>query len=70
MMRGPVMQRLLQERFGLKIHREAREVPVYLMTAVEGGAMLQPSVEGSCRALDPLILRNRCRCRLGANHGA
>jgi uncharacterized protein (TIGR03435 family) len=47
-MRGPMMQALLEERFKLKIHRESKEIPVYELTVVSGGAKLQPSKEGSC----------------------
>jgi uncharacterized protein (TIGR03435 family) len=53
MMMGPIMQTLLEERFHLKVHRETRDVPAYLMTAERGGAKLQPSKDGSCAHLDP-----------------
>lgn len=53
MMRGPMMQALLEERFQLKTHRETREVPVYLLTVAKGGEKLQPAKEGSCLHLDP-----------------
>ena len=52
MMRGPMMQALLEERFRLKIHRETREVPVYVMTVAKGGPKLQPTQESSCKPLD------------------
>jgi uncharacterized protein (TIGR03435 family) len=52
MMRGPMMQALLEDRFKLKIHRASREVPVYELTMVKGGAKLQPYQEGSCVPLD------------------
>jgi uncharacterized protein (TIGR03435 family) len=48
MMRGPMMQALLEDRFQLKIHRESREMPVYELTVADGGPKLQPSSEGSC----------------------
>jgi len=47
MMRGPVMQALLEERFRLKIHWETRDTPAYELT-VAGGPKLQPSHDGSC----------------------
>jgi uncharacterized protein (TIGR03435 family) len=53
MMMGPMMQTLLEGRFGLKTHRETREIPVYLMTVAKGGAKLKPSTEDSCRHIDP-----------------
>lgn len=37
MMLGPMMQRLLEDRFQLKIHRETREGPVYFLTIARGG---------------------------------
>ena len=56
MMRGPMMQALLEERFHLKVRRETRESPVYVMTVAKGGAKLQPSTDGSCVSLDPSSL--------------
>jgi uncharacterized protein (TIGR03435 family) len=61
MMRGPMMQALLEERFQLKTHREAREVPVYIMTLTKGGAKLQPTKEGACNQLDPTDLTQSMR---------
>ncbi len=52
MMRGPMMQALLEERFKLKIHRESKEIPVYEMTLVRGGTKLRPAKEGSCIPAD------------------
>ncbi len=52
MMRGPMLQALLEERFKLKIHSETREVPVYNLTVAKGGAKLQAAREGSCNPLD------------------
>jgi len=47
MMEGPMLQALLEDRFKLKVHRETREVPVYLLTAVKA-SKLRPFKEGSC----------------------
>ena len=52
MMRGPMLQALLQDRFKLKIRRESREVPVYNLTVAKNGPKLQPSAAGSCVALE------------------
>jgi uncharacterized protein (TIGR03435 family) len=53
MMFGPMMQKLLEERFKLKIRREIREVPVYNLTIAKGGPRyLNASKPGSCVALD------------------
>ncbi len=56
MMRGPMMQALLEDRFKLKIHREMREVPAYVMTIAKGGAKLRPAEVGSCNPTDPTDL--------------
>ena len=48
MMQGPMLQALLEDRFHLKLHREAKEVPVYSLTVAQGGAKLKPFTEGSC----------------------
>ena len=55
MMRGPMMQALLQDRFQLKIHRESTEAPVYALTVAEGGPKLKPSPEGSCLSFSEMI---------------
>jgi uncharacterized protein (TIGR03435 family) len=49
MMLGPMMQKLLEDRFRLKIHRQTKEGPVYYLTVTRGGAKLQPFKEGSCK---------------------
>jgi uncharacterized protein (TIGR03435 family) len=52
MLAGPMLQSFLEERFRLKTHREAREMPVYLMTVGKGGLKVQPLAEGACTPLD------------------
>jgi uncharacterized protein (TIGR03435 family) len=52
MMRGPMMQALLEDRFRLKVHRETREVPAYLMTVAKGGLKLKATEKGSCNTFD------------------
>jgi uncharacterized protein (TIGR03435 family) len=47
-MKGPMLQAILEERFQLKVHWSAREVPVYELTLAKGGPKLQPFKEGSC----------------------
>jgi uncharacterized protein (TIGR03435 family) len=56
MMRGPLMQALLENRFQLKTHRDTREVPAYILTVAKGGAKLRPTEEGSCNRVDPADL--------------
>lgn len=52
MMRGPTMQALLEARFKLRIHREARAVPVYELIVAEGGPKLQELENGNCIPFD------------------
>jgi uncharacterized protein (TIGR03435 family) len=52
-MEGPMLQALLEERFKLKLHREARQVPVYALTLpAKGGFKLQAVATGSCTPPD------------------
>jgi uncharacterized protein (TIGR03435 family) len=51
-MYGPMLRALLEDRFGVKIHSEIRELPVYALTAARGSAKLTPSNPGSCVAID------------------
>ena len=50
-MLGPMMQVLLEQRFGLKLHHETKELPVYVLGVSKGGTTrLKPS---ACIAPDP-----------------
>jgi uncharacterized protein (TIGR03435 family) len=53
MMRGPMMQALLEDRFQVRVHRENREISGYVMTVDKGGLKLKPAQEGSCDRVDP-----------------
>jgi uncharacterized protein (TIGR03435 family) len=53
MMRGPMMQALLEDRFHLHLHREIRQAPVYLLTVAKGGPKLKSAAPGSCIPFDP-----------------
>lgn len=48
LMKGPMLQALLEDRFKLRIHRESREVAVYALSVAKGGPKLEPSKPGSC----------------------
>jgi uncharacterized protein (TIGR03435 family) len=48
-----MLQSLLEDRFGLKIHRETRDLPVYTLVAAKGGSKLAAAQEGSCAASAP-----------------
>ena len=52
MMRGPMMQRLLEERFRLKVERETREAPVYVLTVATGGPRLTRARGGNCNVVN------------------
>ena len=51
-MKNTMLQAILEERFGLKSHRETREVSVYALTVLKGGIKLQALPEGSCDPRD------------------
>jgi uncharacterized protein (TIGR03435 family) len=51
-MHGPMIQVLLEERFRLKIRRETRELPVYILTVARSGLKLKALKEGSCTPSD------------------
>ena len=50
-MRGPMLQALLEERFRLRFHRETTEGPVYALTVAKGGIRMARMAEGSCTPL-------------------
>jgi bla regulator protein BlaR1 len=52
---GPMLQTLLQDRFGLKLHYETKIVPTWELTAAKGGSKLVPSLveAGKCDILLP-----------------
>ena len=41
----PMARKVLAERFGLKLHREQREMPVYALTVAKGGPKLTVSAD-------------------------
>ena len=43
-----MLQTLLEERFRLRIHRESRELPVYVLLAGKSGLNLSPPKPGAC----------------------
>jgi uncharacterized protein (TIGR03435 family) len=48
-----MLQTLLAERFQLRVHRETREMPAYVLTVARGGSKLTPSKDGGCMERDP-----------------
>lgn len=57
MMRGPMLQALLEDRFRLKLHRESRDVQVYALTVGKGGAKVTPPEAGKCITVDEVMKR-------------
>lgn len=51
-MMGPMLQALLEDRFQLKIHKEAKESPVYVLTVAKSGPKLTTAKEGGCEPID------------------
>jgi uncharacterized protein (TIGR03435 family) len=52
MMRGPMMQALLEDKLSLKIRRETKNAPAYALVATSGTSRLQEFQEGSCTPQD------------------
>jgi uncharacterized protein (TIGR03435 family) len=48
-----MLQVALEDRFQLKIHRDAEEVPMYNLTVAKGGIKLKPMEPGGCVEHDP-----------------
>ena len=51
-MRGPMLQAVLEDRFKLKIHYETREVPIYELVVAKSGLKLTPFKPGDCIPFD------------------
>jgi len=52
MMRGPMMQTLLEDRLQLKIHRQMKQSPIYRLVVTPNGPKLQSSTDKSCVPFD------------------
>jgi bla regulator protein BlaR1 len=68
MMEGPMMQSLLEERFGLKIRRETSDGPVYELSVAKSGPRLKAFVEGSCVPMPltfprPMLAEGQKHCK-------
>jgi bla regulator protein BlaR1 len=54
-MRGPMLQAILEDRFKLKTRRETREVPVYELVAARSGAKVSPYTGDECVIRDEAV---------------
>ena len=52
LMKGPMLQSLLEDRFQLKLHRASKEIDVFELTAGKSWSKLRPAKEGGCVAFD------------------
>ncbi|HXE63669.1 MAG TPA: M56 family metallopeptidase [Bryobacteraceae bacterium] len=48
MMRGPMLQALLEDRFRLKVHEETREGKVFILRIAKGGPKMEALEPGGC----------------------
>jgi len=48
-----MIRSLLEDRFMIKVHRETRDLPGYVLTVARGGPKLQAFKEGTCADWDP-----------------
>jgi uncharacterized protein (TIGR03435 family) len=51
-MRGPMLQALLEDRFHLRFHRTTEEGPVYFLTAAKSGLKIQKLAVDTCAPVD------------------
>ncbi len=48
-----MIQHMLEDRFGLKVHIEKKERPIYTLVPAKGGLKIREATEGSCVAYSP-----------------
>ncbi len=53
MLRGPMLQTLLEDRFQLKTHRDTEEAPMFALTLAKTGLKMKPNEVGRCRPHEP-----------------
>jgi uncharacterized protein (TIGR03435 family) len=49
----PMLQTLLEDRFQLKVHRETKEMPIYVLTLAKNGSKLPEAKDGGCVKFGP-----------------
>ncbi len=52
LMKGPMLQALLNQRFKLKVHSESKQAPIYALSVAKGGPKFQPANPVSCVPFD------------------
>jgi uncharacterized protein (TIGR03435 family) len=62
---APMLQTLLETRFKLKLHKEARTSAAYILTVAHGGSKLQPAKAGSCIEMDLSNIRHPAPAKPG-----
>jgi uncharacterized protein (TIGR03435 family) len=68
-LRGPMLQAILEDRFNLKVHVETRIVPVDELVIAKGGSKLTPFQPGTCVPYDytaypqPPLASGQRRCQ-------
>ena len=50
---GLMLQRVLEDRFQLKIHRGTEDAPMYSLTVAKGGLKMKPMESGGCIPREP-----------------
>ncbi len=58
-MRGPMLQMLLEDRFKLKVHHDTREQPVFDLVVAKGGLKMKATPEGGCVPRDRSLVAQR-----------
>jgi len=64
-----MLQRLLEERFSLRTHRETREMPVYELVKARTDDQLGPQLRVATLDCSPAATANRSQCGLRINTG-
>jgi uncharacterized protein (TIGR03435 family) len=70
-----MLQALLETRFGLRVHRETREVPVLELVIAKGGTKVRPFTPGTCipydasLAVQPPLESGQRRCLTHGERG-
>jgi uncharacterized protein (TIGR03435 family) len=64
-----MVQSLLAERFKLKVHRETREMPIYILKVSKAGLTAPRAVGGTCATFDPRTPGRAAGVKAGVRQG-